>query len=63
MEKMKKYTIEDVKREFAEYAIIYANYIRSDYCGCHHIGYDAIDASGQYWSVFETEEGYLFLAR
>ena len=60
---MKKYTIEDVRREFADYAIIYANYIRHDYHGCHHIGFDAIDVSGEYWSVFETEEGDLFLAR
>ena len=57
------YTIENVKREFADYDIIYADYIRFDYCGCHHTGFDAIDVSGEYWGVFETEEGYLFLAR
>ena len=60
---MMKYTIEAVKKEFVGYNIIYADYIRFDYCGCHHTGYDAIDMSGEYWGVFETEEGYLFLAR
>lgn len=61
MHKVKLVT--EILKEFPQYIIIEAEAIRFDYCGCHHTGYDAIDTSGEYWGVFETEEGYLFLAR
>ena len=52
--------LEDLRTEFENYIVVPAE-IRHDYCGMHHTGYDAIDATN-IWGIYVDAEGNYVLA-